>query len=73
MNSFFLNRLLPAFLLLLAMSETVLAQPGSGGPGPGIPAGPTDVPLDGGISLLLAGGVAYGIKHLKNRRQKVQL
>ncbi|GAA3992182.1 PID-CTERM protein-sorting domain-containing protein [Hymenobacter antarcticus] len=53
------------------MSETVLAQPGSGGPGPGTPAGPTDVPLDGGISLLLAGGVAYGIKHLKNRRKKV--
>lgn len=72
MNSFFLNRLLPAILLLLAMSETVLAQgPGSGGPGPGTPAGPTDVPLDGGISLLLAGGVAYGIKHLKNRRKKV--
>ena len=71
MNSFFLNRLLPTLLFIIALSNTVLAQPGSGGPGPGIPAGPTDIPLDGGISLLLAGGVAYGIKHLRNRREKV--
>lgn len=71
MNSFLLNRLLPTLLFLLALSETVLAQaPGSGGPGPTPPVGPTDVPLDGGVSLLLAGGVAYGIKHLKNRRKK---
>ena len=70
MNSFFLNRLLPTLLVIIALSDTVLAQP-SGGPGPSTPAGPTDIPLDGGISLLLAGGVAYGIKHLRNRRKKV--
>ena len=70
MNSFLLNRLLPTLLLLVAMGETVLAQPGTGGPNPGTPVGPTNIPLDGGISLLLAGGVAYGIKHLKNRRKK---
>lgn len=68
MNSFFLNRLLPALLFIVALSESVLAQPGSGGPG--IPADPTAIPIDGGISLLLAGGVAYGIKHLKSRRKK---
>jgi hypothetical protein len=28
------------------------------------------VPLDGGVSLLLAGGVAYGIKHLRSRRKQ---
>ena len=71
MNSFLLNRLLPTLLLLVAMGEMVLAQPGTGGPSPGTPVGPTNIPLDGGISLLLAGGVAYGIKHLKNRRKKV--
>ena len=71
MNSFFLNRLLPTLLFIIALSDIVLAQPGSGGPSPGTPAGPTDIPLDGGISLLLAGGVAYGIKHLRNRREKV--
>lgn len=70
MNSFFLNRLLLTLLLLVAMGEMVLAQPTTGGPTPGTPVGPTNIPLDGGISLLLAGGVAYGIKHLKNRRKK---
>ena len=68
MNSFFLSRVLPALLFLLALSETVLAQPGSTGPAPG--AGPTAIPLDGGVSLLLAGGIAYGMKHLRNRRKK---
>ena len=72
MNSFFLNRLLPTLLFIIALSEKVLAQPGGGGPGTGTPAvDPTAGPIDGGISLLLAGGVAYGIKHLKNRRKKV--
>jgi hypothetical protein len=47
-----------------------VAQPGSGGPGPGNPtADPTAVPLDGGASLLLAGGVAYGIRQIRARRQ----
>ena len=73
MNSFFLNRLLPTLLFVIALSESVLAQgPVTGGPGPGIPADPTAIPIDGGISLLLAGGVAYGIKHLKSRRKKAQ-
>lgn len=60
MESFFLTRLLPAFSLLIAVGGTVLARaPADGGP---TPAGPTGIPLDGGISLLLAGGVAYGLK-----------
>ncbi len=33
------------------------------------PAGPTAVPLDGGASLLLAGGVAYGVRLLRRRRK----
>lgn len=69
MKSFFLARLLPALMLAVAFGEVALAQPGSGGPGPGT-QDPTVVPLDGGVSLLLAGGVAYGIKHLRNRRKK---
>ncbi|HEX8503858.1 MAG TPA: hypothetical protein VF630_00715 [Hymenobacter sp.] len=70
MKSFLLSRLLPVLTLLVALSEVVLAQPGTGGPAPGTPTDPTAVPLDGGVSLLLAGGVAYGIKHLRNRRKK---
>ena len=68
MKLFFLTRVLPALTLAMAFSEVVLAQPGSGGPGPGV--GPTTTPLDGGVSLLLAGGVAYGIKHLRARRKR---
>jgi len=67
MKSFLLTRLLPALTLAVAFSEVVLAQPGSGGPAPG---GVTVTPIDGGVSLLLAGGVAYGIKRLRNRRKK---
>ncbi|GAA3975470.1 MprA protease, GlyGly-CTERM protein-sorting domain-containing form [Hymenobacter antarcticus] len=42
------------------------AQPGSGGPGPAVD--PTTIPLDGGVSLLLAGGVGYALRRLRQRR-----
>ena len=58
-------------VLVVAFGGIAVAQPGTGGPGPGTPdPDPTAVPLDGGASLLLASGVAYGIKHLRNRRKK---
>lgn len=50
-------------------SHSALAQgPGSTGPQP--EADPTAVPLDGGASLLLAGGVAYGLKKLRQRKAR---
>jgi len=56
---------------LLAMATTALAQPGGGGPIPGGGGpGPTPVPIDGGASLLLAAGAAYGLKKLRARRVK---
>ncbi|WP_345237716.1 PID-CTERM protein-sorting domain-containing protein [Hymenobacter saemangeumensis] len=67
MKSFLLNSLLPTLVLALAATAVAVAQPGGGGPTPG---GPTPVPIDGGVSLLLAGGVAYGVKHLRDRRRK---
>ncbi|MFD2718779.1 PID-CTERM protein-sorting domain-containing protein [Hymenobacter monticola] len=72
MKSLLLTRLLPTLTLTLAFVGALSAQPGSGGPGPGTPITPTptDVPLDGGASLLLAGGVAYGLKRLRERRKK---
>jgi uncharacterized membrane protein (UPF0136 family) len=51
---------------VLFMAATAVAQPGGGGPQPGA----TDVPVDGGISLLLAAGGAYGLKRLRNRKAK---
>ena len=52
--------LIPA--LLLGLAAAAQAQPGGTGPQPA-----TGVPLDGGASLLLAGGVAYGLKRLRLR------
>ncbi|MDB5235275.1 MAG: hypothetical protein JWR44_2268 [Hymenobacter sp.] len=67
--SLLLARLMAGSSLLLAVCICMPAhaQPTSGGPTPG--ADPTAIPLDGGVSLLLAGGVAYGLKQLRTRRQ----
>lgn len=67
-------------LALLAGAATQAWAQGSPGPTPVTPpptpptdptppAGPTAVPLDGGASLLLAGGVAYGVRLLRRRRK----
>lgn len=52
---------------LLAAGPALAQAPGSGGPTP-TPT-PTAVPLDGGAALLLASGVALGLKKLRNRRR----
>lgn len=36
----------------------------------GQPDAPPVTPIDGGLSLLLAGGAAYGIKKIKDARKK---
>ena len=55
--------------LCVLMNLPAVAQPGSGGPGPSTPpVNPAAVPLDGGASLLLAGGIAYGIRQIRARR-----
>ncbi len=56
--------------MVAATSVYASAQgdPDTGGPRPGDL--PVNVPVDGGVSLLLAGGVAYGLKHLRTRRRK---
>ena len=52
----------------LLYSPSAGAQPDSGGPLPGT-SSPTAVPLDGGASLLLAGGVGYALRRLRRRRK----
>ena len=54
-------------LVLGAGAQYARAQPGSGGPTPGAA---TAVPIDGGASLLLAGGVAYGLRRLRQSRRR---
>ena len=58
--------LLSALLLASAGGTVTLAQnPVTGGPTP--TAAPTAIPLDGGASLLLAAGAAYGLKRLRRK------
>ncbi|MBF9237658.1 hypothetical protein I2I05_09650 [Hymenobacter sp. BT683] len=62
---------LAAGLLLHAVPARAQATsdaPGSPGPRPGAP--PATVPIDGGASLLLASGVAYGLRKLRQRRAR---
>ena len=50
-----------AVLVLMAMSATLLAL--------GQPPAPPATPIDGGLGLLLAGGVAYGLKTIRDRKK----
>ena len=57
---------LPVLILLLVLLGSSASQaqgPGEGGPRPGV----TNAPIDGGASLLLAGGAAYALKRLRRR------
>ncbi|WP_073108948.1 PID-CTERM protein-sorting domain-containing protein [Hymenobacter daecheongensis] len=62
-----MNRLLLLlFLIGLGLLTTPAARaqgPGLGGPAPAA----TNVPLDGGASLLLAGGLALGLRRLRRK------
>lgn len=60
-----LKHCIAALILLAAINftpATVHAQTGDGGLESEDPDAPTNVPFDGGVSLLVAAGVAYGIK-----------
>ena len=61
------------FLLLLTLPAAA-QNPGTGENSPGgpqqQPTAPTGVPIDGGASLLLAGGVAYGLRRLRARKAR---
>ena len=64
------NVLLLAALLLNAGGRAQAQSPSTGGPTPDNPVpDPTAVPIDGGASLLLASGVAYGLKRLRAGRR----
>ncbi len=50
------------FVFVLVMSVVVLAQP------PGLPATPSQAPIDGGLGLLAAAGGAYALKKLRDKK-----
>ena len=47
----------------LLLSFSVVAQPGNPGDDP-------DIPIDGGIGILIAAGVLYGSKKIYDARKK---
>lgn len=57
-----INKIVSLLILMLIFSLPVLAQDGFGDP-------PPDVPVDGGLSLLIAGGIGYGMKKLREKRK----
>ena len=52
--------LLILFILLVFVSSDILAQPGV------VP--PPDTPIDGGLGILLALGVGYAVKKIRDKR-----
>lgn len=56
-----------AVIMLVPM--LLLAQPASNPFGSGNTSDPDNAPIDGGLSLLVAAGVGYGAKKLKEKRQ----
>ena len=58
---------LPALMVLTVLQAQAQA-PADGGPTPTSTSAPTGVPLDGGASLLLLGGVGYALRKLRQRR-----
>lgn len=51
------------FIIILFTTNEMMAQP------PGLPATPSQAPVDGGLSLLAAAGGAYAIKKLRQSRK----
>lgn len=56
------------FASLLFISISAMAQD----PGPD-PGGDPDAPIDGGIAILAAAGVAYGVKTLRKKKSEETL
>ena len=71
-----LRGLLAITLFATATLAAHAQGPGNTGPNPNDPvapsnpASPTQVPIDGGASVLLASGVAYGVRRLRQRHAR---
>ncbi len=55
-------------LTFILISVTVFAQVAPNSSGAFEPV--TDVPVDGGLAILVAGGIGYGIKKLYDKKKK---
>jgi hypothetical protein len=52
------------FIILMLLPAFMLAQD------PGDPAGDPDIPIDGGVGILVAAGIGYGYKKYRESRNK---
>ncbi|MEZ5028712.1 MAG: hypothetical protein R2765_07990 [Ferruginibacter sp.] len=60
-----LKKCYPAVILLLVLLiPTIVFADG--------PPDPNDVPIDGGLSVLLAAGAAYGVKKYRDYKKNVE-
>jgi len=50
-------------VIVLVMPDLAMAQP------PDFPGPPPQAPIDGGLTILAAGGAAYAINKLRNRKK----
>ena len=63
-NTTQLIKIIYLFIVFISITSLLQAQP----PSPG--GDPNSAPVDGGLSLLIAGGVGYGVKKARERRKK---
>ena len=56
------------FVLFAFMPSIINAQTT-----PGDPGGDVDAPIDGGVSLLVAAGIGYGVKKVRDNKKKKTL
>ena len=71
-NMFFKNSLFTLLMIVLIMVLPILSN-GQVDPPPGPVGGnnpDTNVPIDGGLSLVLAAGVGYGVKKIRDYNKK---
>ncbi|TGE19288.1 PID-CTERM protein-sorting domain-containing protein [Hymenobacter elongatus] len=64
MKYIFSSTVLAVALMGMSIGSASAQGPGNGGPRPSA----TTAPIDGGASLLLAAGAAYGLRRLRQRR-----
>lgn len=58
------------FFVASVVCLSLILTPGLASAQPGDPGDDPDAPIDGGISLLLAAGIGYGIKKANDSRKK---
>ena len=59
-------------ILLVASVFLPLLVHAQGDPFPGCPDPTVACPIDGGLSFLIAAGVVYGVKKVRDGRKKIQ-